>query len=74
MVRRLYKIMDSLSRKRRVAFALFELQGHSIAESAEIAGVSAPVMKSRIFFARREIVKKAGQDPYLGPFLKELER
>ena len=74
MVRRLYGILDTLSPKRRVAFTLFEIEGRSIAEVAELTGVAAAVAKSRIWFARREVTRKAGDDPYLGPLLEELER
>ncbi len=74
MVRRFYAVLNKLTTKRRVAFMLFAVQGHSIAEAAKIVGVSAPMMKSRIWFARRDVFKKARRDPHLGELLKELER
>ena len=73
-VRRLYAILDAMTPKRRVAFTLFELEGRSIAEVAEMTGVALPVAKSRIFFARRELKKRAREDAYLAPLLDELGR
>ncbi len=74
MVRRLYAILDTLTPKRRVAFTLFELEGSSIAEVARATGVTVPVAKSRIFFARRELMKKAREDETLAPLAEELRR
>ncbi len=74
MVRRFYAVLDGLTPKRRVAFVLFAVRGHSIAEAAEMVGVKTPIMKSRIWFARRDVLKKARRDPHLGELLKELER
>lgn len=71
MVRRLYKILDTVSHKRRAAFTLFEIEGRSLASMAEILGISRASAKSRVWFARREITRKAGDDPYLGPLLAE---
>ena len=71
MVRRLYEILDTVSHKRRAAFTLFEIEGHSLASMAEILGISRASAKSRVWFARREITRKAGDDPYLGPLLAE---
>jgi RNA polymerase sigma-70 factor (ECF subfamily) len=72
MVRRFYAVLQTLTPKRQAAFALFAVEGRSIVEAAEMAGVSSALMKSRIWFARREFFKKAGQDPYLGPLLDEM--
>jgi RNA polymerase sigma-70 factor (ECF subfamily) len=74
MVRRLYGILDTVTPKRRAAFTLFEIEGRSIAEVADILGVPTAVAKSRIWFARREIKRKAAGDEYLGPLLEELRR
>jgi len=74
MVRRLYRILDELTPRRRAAWTLFDIEGHSIAEVATILGVPAAVAKSRIWFARREIRKRAAGDDLLGPLLEELER
>lgn len=74
MVRRLYRVLDTLTPKRRVAYTLFEIEGRSIAEVASCLGVPITVAKSRIWFARREVVKKSAEDEYLGPLIAGLER
>lgn len=74
MVRRLYRILDALTPKRRAAYALFEIEGRSIAEVADILGVPVAVAKSRIWFARREVRKQAAGDEILGPLIEELGR
>lgn len=74
MVRRLYEILDLLPRKRRVAFTLFDLEGRSLEELAQILDISRAAAKSRVWFARREVIRRAGEDPCLGPFIEELRK
>lgn len=74
MARRLYRILDSLTPKRRAAYTLFEIEGRAIAEVAEILGVPVAVAKSRIWFARREVKRLAAGDEYLGRLVEELRR
>ena len=74
MVRRLYRVLDSLSPKRRVAYTLFEIEGRTIAEVAAYLSVPVTVAKSRIWFARREVKKKSAEDEYLGQLIEELKR
>ena len=74
MVRRLYAILDTISPKRRAAFVLFEIEGVNLVELAKILGVSRAAAKSRVWFARKEIRKKAAEDDYLRPLLMELKQ
>jgi len=73
MLRRLYDILDAVSPLRRVAFTLFEIEGRAIEEVAAITNVSQATAKSRIWFARREVLKKARKDMVLLPLLMELK-
>lgn len=73
LVRRLYRVLLDLSVKRRTAFVLFHIQGHSVEQVANILGVAKATVKSRVFFARREIMKKAAQDAYLLELMEELQ-
>jgi RNA polymerase sigma-70 factor (ECF subfamily) len=73
VLRRLHAILDSIKPKKRVAFVLFAVQGHSVGEISELVGAPVPTVKSRIWFARRELRRKARRDPYLGQLLDELE-
>ncbi|HUT76706.1 MAG TPA: sigma factor-like helix-turn-helix DNA-binding protein, partial [Polyangia bacterium] len=72
-LRRLHAILDSIKPKKRVAFVLFAVKGHTVGEIAELVGAPVPTVKSRIWFARRELRKKARRDPYLAQLLEELE-
>jgi RNA polymerase sigma-70 factor (ECF subfamily) len=71
-LRRLHEILDSIKPKKRIAFILFAVNGHSVGEIAEMVGAPVPTVKSRIWFARRELKKKARRDPYLSQLLDEL--
>ncbi len=74
MLRRFNALLDGLTPKRRTALALFAVEGLSIAEVAELTGVAAPVAKSRIWFARRDLRRRAAEDPYLAPLVEEIAR
>ena len=56
-----------------MAFILFAVHGLSVGEVAEVVNAPVPTVKSRIWFARRELKKKARRDPYLSQLLEELE-
>jgi len=70
---RLQAVLDSIKPKKRVAFVLFAVKGFTAAEIAELVGAPVTTVKSRIWFARRELRKKARRDPCLGPLLEESE-
>ena len=74
LVRRLYGLLAKMTPLRQVAFTLFEIEGRPIAEVARLTGVPAPVAKSRIWFARKDLRRRAAGDPYLAQLLEELER
>lgn len=74
MVRRLYNLLDQISPKRRVAFTLFFIEGLSIKEVAETTGVVVSVAKSRIWFAKREVKKRAGDDIVLADIINGLDK
>jgi RNA polymerase sigma-70 factor, ECF subfamily len=72
-MRRLNAILDTIKPKKRIAFVLFAVEGYSIGEVSQMVGAPIPTVKSRVWFARRELRKKARRDPYLGQLLAELE-
>ncbi|HEY1817683.1 MAG TPA: RNA polymerase sigma factor [Kofleriaceae bacterium] len=71
--RRLYAALDRIDAKQRVAFALFAVDGLSIAEVAELTESSRVAVKTRIWRARRDLFKRAASDPVLAAYLVELE-
>jgi len=72
-MRRLNAILDTIKPKKRIAFILFAVEGYSIGEVSEMVGAPVPTVKSRVWFARRELRKKARRDPVLGQVLADLE-
>ncbi len=72
-LRRLYDVLDKIKPKKRMAFMLYAVHGMSASEVAEQVGATVPTVKSRIWFARRELLRKARQDAYLSALLEELD-
>lgn len=65
-LRRLYRCLDRLPEKRRVAFVLCAVEGLTPTEAADLEGTSALAMRSRLLHAREEIARRLGPDPYFG--------
>jgi len=72
-LRRLMGILETMGTKRRMAFQLHCLEGKPMREVGRILGITPQAVKSRVFQARRELLRKAAQDPYLREFLEEME-
>lgn len=69
-VRRLYAALDELSPAARLAFTLHEIDGRSLAETAELVGSSVTATKLRVWRARKRIETAAAADPVLSEFLE----
>jgi RNA polymerase sigma-70 factor, ECF subfamily len=67
---RLYAVLDELSPAARLAFTLHELDGRSIADTAELVGSSVTATKLRVWRARKRIEAAAAADPVLREFLE----
>jgi RNA polymerase sigma-70 factor (ECF subfamily) len=63
-------ILGSLSDKRRAAFVLHVLQGHSLEEVAALLDAKVGAIKVRVHDARLEIERQALSDPYLARYLQ----
>lgn len=72
-IARLYKALDTLSPSQRIAFALFEIDGRSIAEIAALTGCTRTTAKLRIWRGRRAVLSAAQSDPLLAEFLSDVE-
>lgn len=70
--RRLYAALDRLDSKLRIAFALAAIDGLPLAEVAELTESSLVAVKTRVWRARRELMKRAQKDPVLASYLVEL--
>jgi len=64
-LRRLYAALGELVPEQRLAFALYAIDGRSIADVARLTGVTSVTAKVRIWRARRELMKLAAEDPVL---------
>ena len=68
--RRLYAALDAIDPKQRLAFVLHEVEGHSLAEVAELMESNVVATKARLFRARQKVHGIAAQDPVLAGFLR----
>ena len=68
----LYALLDTLSEKKRTVLVLHDLEGVPAKEIADI--VEAPVLtvRTRLFYARKELYAAIAQDPRLGPAVEAL--
>lgn len=69
-VRRLYAVLDELSPAARLAFTLHEIDGRSIADTAQLVGSSVTATKLRVWRARNRVAAAAAADPILSEFLE----
>ena len=68
----LVRLMDRLSEKKRTVFILHELQGLSPLEIADIVGAPVLTIRTRLFYARRELVSLIGKEATLSHLLESL--
>lgn len=63
-LRALYRAMETLSPEKRIAFALYELEGLSLKEIAELTEAGVPTVAARLRRARLEVIAalSAGHD------------
>jgi len=72
--RRLLRLEHHLSQlgpKKRTAFVLHVFEGMPLEEVAALMGAGLAATKSRVFWARRELLKRAARDPYLRELAQE---
>lgn len=70
-VERLYVHLEAIGSKKRIAFVLHVFEGRPIEEVAALTGASVTATKSRVFWARRELLKRASRDPLLARWVLE---
>jgi RNA polymerase sigma-70 factor (ECF subfamily) len=64
-VRAFGRLLDRLADKKRIVFVLHELEGISPSEIAQIVGAPVLTVRTRLFYARREIEAMLGEEPAL---------
>ena len=68
-LRRLYAVLATLSIDARIAFALYAIDGRSIAEVASITRTAQVTAKLRIWRARRELQRRSVDDAVLRDYV-----
>lgn len=66
------RLLDRLSEKKRTVFVLHELEGISPSEIARIVGAPVLTVRTRLFYARRELAQMLEEEPTLAPLLRDL--
>jgi RNA polymerase sigma-70 factor (ECF subfamily) len=72
-LRALYRILDTLSEKKRTVFILHDLNGVPANEVAKICDTPVLTVRTRLFYARKEVYAAMAQDPTLEPIARELQ-
>lgn len=70
--RRLYAVLDRIEVKQRIAFALSVIDGKPLAEVAELTESTLFAVKTRVWRARRELMRRVEKDATLSAYLEEL--
>ena len=70
--RRLYAALERIDAKQRIAFALAVIDGLSLAEVAQLTETTVVAVKTRVWRARKDLMKRARKDAVLSTYLDEL--
>ena len=71
-VRAFHRLLDRLSEKKRVVFVLHELEGLAPGEIAKIVDSPVLTVRTRLFYARRELLAMLAEEPSLATVAAEL--
>ncbi len=66
-MRAFQRLLARLADKKRVVFVLHELEGMSPAEIADVVGAPVLTVRTRLFYARRELEAMLAEEPTLAP-------
>lgn len=71
-IRAFQRLLDRLSDKKRAVFILHELEGVAPAEIAQIVGAPVLTVRTRLFYARRELAAMLREEPALAALADSL--
>jgi len=71
--RAFYRLLDRLSDKKRTVFVLHELEGLEPVEIGKIVRAPVLTVRTRLFYARRELAALMREEPVLAAVVDELE-
>lgn len=72
-VQAFYRLLERLSDKKRAVFVLHELEGLTPARIGEIVGAPVLTVRTRLFYARRELLSWLEEEPELAAVLAEVQ-
>lgn len=67
-----YRLLDRLSDKKRAVFVLHELEGMSPSEVAKVVNAPVLTVRTRLFYARRELLEMLREEPALALVAREM--
>ena len=67
-----YRLLERLSEKKRTVFVLHELEGMAPSEIAAVVGSPVLTVRTRLFYARRELLALLEEEPSLSAIAREL--
>lgn len=73
-LRALYRVLDGLGSRRRLAFVLRHVQGLEMVEAANALGISESTLRRELVRARAHIAKAGQREPALARYLARFER
>lgn len=73
-MRALSRIIGRLSEKKRTAYLLHDIEGLPPADIARLVGAPVLTVRTRLFYARREIVGRMSEEPSLRALASWIER
>jgi RNA polymerase sigma-70 factor (ECF subfamily) len=68
---RIAELLSDIAPKKRLAFLLHVVDGHPLEEVAALMNASRAATKSRVFWARRELFRRARRDPALRDWITD---
>lgn len=71
-VRALYRLLDGLSEKKREVLVLHDLEGVPAKDIAEVAGIPVLTVRTRLFYARKELYAALAAEPSLASVMEQL--
>jgi RNA polymerase sigma-70 factor, ECF subfamily len=72
-VEALYRLLERVSDKKRVVYVLHELEGMSPNEISKVVGAPVLTVRTRLFYARREVIAMLREEPALAAIADELD-
>lgn len=67
------RILDKLSEKKRTVFVLHELEGMAATEISEVVGAPVLTVRTRLFYARKELTELLREEPTLAALADSAE-